>query len=365
MSGIAWVRGYIQTAMARNDTGRIAVALSGGVDSAVTARLLLEAGRAVAGITFRVGHGAPPPEAAVAVAARLGIPHHVVDLAETFAREVLEPFIAGYARGETPSPCALCNPRIKFGALLSAARDLGCGQLATGHYVRAGTDADGRHRLFRGADPDKDQSYFLFGLSQEQLALARFPLGAMRKADVRRLGSDWGLVSHDKPESQDLCFLPDGDYARLVAERHPEAVRPGEIVDGCGRVLGRHRGGCRYTPGQRRGLGLAGGPWYVVAVRPASNTVVVGTVEEASTARVCVTGVNWQGTPPAAGVTEEVAAQLRYRMCPVSARLTVDGAGDVELALAAPVLGVAAGQAAVWYAGDALLGGGWIVGQPR
>jgi tRNA-specific 2-thiouridylase len=347
--------------MLRDETGQIAVALSGGVDSAVTARLLLDAGRMVTGITFRVGQGTPPPDAAVAVAARLGIPHHVVDLSEPFAREVLAPFVDGYARGDTPSPCALCNPRIKFGALLAVARDLGCGQLATGHYVQAGIDPAGRHRLFRGVDLDKDQSYFLFGLSQEQLARARFPLGAMRKDEVRRLGSEWGLVSHDKPESQDLCFLPDGDYARLVAARHPEVARAGDIVDGGGHVLGRHRGCCRYTPGQRRGLGLGGGPWYVVAVRPASNTVVVGSVAEASSSRVCVTGVNWQGAPPPLGVAQEVAVQVRYRMRSVMARLTVDGVGDVRLALAEPVLGIAPGQAAVWYDGEALLGGGWIV----
>ncbi|MFA5204645.1 MAG: tRNA 2-thiouridine(34) synthase MnmA [Lentisphaeria bacterium] len=341
-------------------TNPIAVALSGGVDSAVTARLLLQAGQAVKGITFRAGNGAPAPDAAAAMAVRLGIPHQTVDLADLFSREVITPFIAGYARGETPSPCALCNPRIKFGALLTAARALGCERLATGHYVQAWTDADGRCRLRRGIDPEKDQSYFLFGLAQEQLARAVFPLGGLRKSEVKQLGAAWGLLPETNGESQDLCFLPDGDYARLVVARHPELERDGEIVDGDGRVLGRHHGCFRYTPGQRRGLGLGGGPWYVVAVRPATNTVVVGTAAAASTTRVRLAGACWQCRRPAAGTVREVLVQLRYRMRPVTAQLALEADGQARLQLAEPVLGVAAGQAAVWYEQDELLGGGWI-----
>ena len=345
---------------------RVAVAMSGGVDSTLTVALLLEAGAEVLGLTMRlwragVGNVETPAATQAAEAAvKLGISHRVLDLREKFRDGIIAPFLESYLAGETPSPCVRCNRLFKFGFLLDAARAEGCEFLATGHYARLETAPDGTPVLRRGADPAKDQSYFLSWLRPEELRHALFPLGDRVKTAVKAEAGHRGLTPSGGGESQDLCFLPDGDYQALLEELHPElAAASGEIVDRRGRVLGRHRGFFRYTCGQRRGLGLGGGPWFVLRVEPATNRVVVGTAEEAVASVVRLRDMNWL-TPPASGL--RVEAQLRYRMRPVPAIAFPDAAGGVRLELEPPVAGVAPGQAAALYDGDRVLGGGWIAG---
>lgn len=342
---------------------KIAVGMSGGVDSSLVAWLLKQSGHEVLGLTLRLGRfsgdacGGPDPAAdAAAVCAKIGIPHRVAEAEADFAREVVSPFVAGYAAGLTPSPCMVCNRRMKFGTLLELARSYGCDKLATGHYVRLDADPQGRPRLRRGSDPAKDQSYFLAMLTPAQLASAWFPLGDYRKEEVKALAAKIGLMPREKPESQDLCFLPDGDYARFVAARRPDLARPGEIVDLQGRVLGRHRGFFGYTIGQRKGLGLSGGPWFVVRTEPASNRVVVGREEDLASREFRVRDLNWQGDPPSV----PVSLQVRYAMKPVMAAVEPLAGGQARVVPETPLRGVTPGQGAVFYDQDWLLGGGWI-----
>jgi tRNA-specific 2-thiouridylase len=345
----------------------VAVGMSGGTDSSMAAYLLHEQGFTVVGITMRLWQepsarsSADHLERARHLAETLGIRHEVLDLTDAFRTAVVQPFVAAYCDGLTPSPCVSCNVLVKFGLMLDAALALGCSRLATGHYARLDTGLDGRVRLHRGRDPGKDQSYFLAGLRQDQLARAVFPLGSLTKARVVAEARRLGLVPHGLAESQDLCFIPDGDVlAFLHRAAGPRLPGPGEIVARDGRVLGQHRGAVGFTVGQRRGLGLAGGPWYVVSTDPRTNRVVVGERDTCVSRDVPLRDVNWLRPPPAPGEQIEVQAQIRYAMRAAPATLAATSPTEGLLRFAAPVHAVTPGQFAVMYQGDEVLAGGWI-----
>jgi tRNA-specific 2-thiouridylase len=348
---------------------RVVVGMSGGVDSSVAAALLVEQGFEVVGVTLHLaGAGSrccslDDAEDARRVADALGIRFYVANQQEAFRREVTLPFADAYLAGRTPLPCVTCNRRFKFGALQARARALGAEAVATGHYARLEEDpASGEHRLLRGRDGSKDQSYFLFDLCQAQLARARFPLGELTKHEVRARARALGLATADKPESQEICFVPDGDYARVVEALRPGAAPgEGEIVDGEGRVLGRHAGIHRFTVGQRRGLGLASAErLYVKRLEPAANRVVVGREEELASAGARLADVSWIGSRPAEPV--QATVRIRYRHPGAPARIEPGADGSAEVWFDEPVTALAPGQAAVFYAGDRVLGGGWIAG---
>jgi len=348
---------------------RIVVAMSGGVDSSATAALLLDQGYEVIGVTMhlhdpgcRVGCcGGADLRDARAVADQLGIAHYVVDLEEAFRRDVIAPFAAAYAAGLTPVPCIECNRTVKFRDLIALARTLGAEGLATGHYVRR-VDGPAGPELWRGADPRRDQSYFLFATTPEQLAFLHFPLGGMAgKDETRAIAARLGLTVAAKPDSQDICFVPPGGQADLVAGLHPEAVRPGEIVDQDGRVLGHHPGIIHYTVGQRRGLGLGGGPpLYVLGLDAARARVVVGPAEALARQTLTVHDLNWLGEDLAVGDSVALAARVRSTRPPAAARLTRTGPATARVEFDAPERAVAPGQACVLYQGERVLGGGWI-----
>lgn len=344
----------------------VGIGMSGGTDSSLAAYLLAEQGCEVRGFTLRLWHEPSTKssdahiERARQVAAKLGIAHRVVDLSEEFLARIVTPFVEEYASGRTPSPCIRCNMRVKFGLMLELARQDGCSALATGHYVRTVPLPSGRIGLRRGADGTKDQSYFLAGLSQEQLAQARFPLGEMAKSEVKVRADALGLIPHSQAESQDLCFIPDGDCAAFLCRRRPDLVRPGRIVDLAGKTLGTHQGAFRYTIGQRRGIGLGGGPWYVVRTDLARNLVVIGQREDLLAREVRLSGFNWVGVAPVGELA--VQAQLRYNMKPVPACLRMASETDGTLVFDAPVSAVTPGQFAVAYHADEVVGGGWIEG---
>ena len=350
---------------------RVVVAMSGGVDSSTVAGLLHAAGHEVIGITLQLyDHGAAVGRKGACcagqdihdarrVADHLGIPHYVVDAEARFRAAVIGDFADSYAAGETPVPCVRCNQSVKFRDLLGMAQDLGAAALATGHYVRRVDDADGPE-LHRAADPARDQSWFLFATTREQLAYAWFPLGGMpNKAAVRAEAARLGLPVADKPDSQDICFVPSGSYADVVAKLRPDAAEPGDIVALDGRSLGRHGGIARYTVGQRKRLGAAaradGQEQVVVALDPARRRVIVGPAG-AGQRRIMLREVNWLISPPRQPVRCEV--KLRAREAPQAA-LVAATAGGAEVVLDQPAL-AAPGQACVFYAGDRVLGGGFI-----
>jgi tRNA-specific 2-thiouridylase len=336
--------------------------MSGGVDSSVAAALLRDLGFDVVGLTMRLFDHAAADRAsadAARVAAHLGLPHRVLDLRQAFLAEVMRPFAASYRGGETPLPCAVCNRRIKFGALADAAAEWGAAAMATGHYVRR-VEGPGGAELRRAADARRDQSYFLFGLSRAQLAGSAFPLGDIAgKAETRRLAAAFGLPVAEKADSQDICFVPGGDYAAAVRELDPDAVRPGEIVDLSGRVLGRHDGIVGFTIGQRRGLRIAAvEPLYVVELDAERHRVVVGPATALDRSSCRLRAVNWLGEGGFDGA--RVSVKLRSASRAVAATLADLGDGGAEVRLDAPFSAIAPGQACVFYDGDRLLGGGWI-----
>ena len=351
---------------------RIALAMSGGVDSSVSAHLLREGGFEVVGLFMCSGLGGEPDlptrvktccapgdlSDARRVAHDLGIPFHAVKLGEAFA-EIIDYFCGEYLRGRTPNPCIRCNRQLKFGRLLEEARKLGCNRIATGHY--AGCDqVEGRYRLLRGRDSAKDQSYFLFELSQEQLEAARFPLAELTKKEVRKIAARLDLHVRDKPESQEVCLVPDNDYAGLLSRLHPDEIHPGEMVDTAGNVVGRHKGIAFYTIGQRRGLGVAfGQPRYVVELDARANRVVVGPVEALLKSELVAEQINWVSIAPSES-SFEARVQIRYRHPGAPARLTVRADGAVHVAFQTPQRAITPGQAAVFYDGNVVLGGGWI-----
>lgn len=359
---------------------RVVVAMSGGVDSSVVAALLKAEGHDVIGITLQLyDHGAATARKGACcagqdihdarrVAEQLQIPHYVLDYEERFKSAVIDSFADSYVAGETPIPCVNCNTEIKFKDLLETATELGADVLATGHYIRR-VESENGPALARAEDADRDQSYFLFGTTREQLSKLWFPLGDMPKAEVRERARDLGLPVADKPDSQDICFVPTGSYADIIERLKPEALSPGDIVHVDGRVLGRHNGIVHFTVGQRRGLGIASGePLYVISLSAERNEVVVGPREALSTRSLDLRNVNWLGDQPlsqaAIGPGIEIHARLRSTQAPKPAVLRSSEDGRVTVELVDATDGIATGQACVFYSDGApsarILGGGWI-----
>ncbi|HYP08337.1 MAG TPA: tRNA 2-thiouridine(34) synthase MnmA [Bryobacteraceae bacterium] len=361
-----------------------AVAMSGGVDSSVVAAMMSRSGRKVAGFTMQLWNQRRLPEIqtdaatgrccslddvydARSVAQHLGIPFYVVNFEQRFEEQVVRPFIDEYLAGRTPIPCTLCNNYVKFDHFIEMAGGIGADEIATGHYARIDyNDASGRYELKRGADPSKDQTYFLFGLTQQQLARTRFPLGHMQKFEVRRLAHEYGLNVASKNDSQEICFVPNGDYAAFIDAYFKEqgvapATTHGQITDAEGRVLGEHRGVHQFTVGQRKGLGIASGePLYVIATKPETQTVIVGKGEELLRASCQVKDVNWISV---AELREPLAVHVKIRNKHVAAPATVYPTADgarVQVRFDSAQRAVTPGQAAVFYQGDVVAGGGWI-----
>ena len=357
-------------------TERIVVGMSGGVDSSVAAALLVEQGADVVGITMRVWPWQDTAEPtkrfgsccgteAVAdardVARRLGIPHYLLSMSDEFDLKVIAPFVAAYAEGRTPVPCVSCNSNLKFGSLLGRARAWEAVGVATGHYARVERDtATGRHLLLRAKDTRKDQTDFLWPLNQEQLAAARFPVGELTKEEVREHARRLGLVTADKPESQEICFVPDDDYRGFLRRRAPQVFQPGAIVDRRGARLGTHGGIAAYTVGQKRGLGLATGrPLYVVDLDPERNTVRVGEVADLERARLVATAVNFIACEPPTSPLR-VEAKIRHSHRPAPATVCALAVDTAEVIFDTPQRALSPGQSVVFYSGDVVIVGGVI-----
>jgi tRNA-specific 2-thiouridylase len=347
--------------------------MSGGVDSSVAAALLAEAGHEVIGLSMQLydqrdgesGYGSccslDDLHDAGRVARTLKIPHYIVNFEREFQRTVVANFVSEYVAGRTPIPCSHCNSDLKFATLLDRSMAYDAEVLATGHYVRIGIDSDtGRHILRRGVDASKDQSYFLFSLTQEQLSRASFPVGDLSKDAVRDIARRLNLSVADKPDSQEICFVPDGDYAAFIEKKTGDLASGGSIVSQSGEVLGHHGGVHRFTIGQRKGLGIAAAePLYVLQLRPADKAVVVGPRPELERTTLTASNVNWiSGVQPTAPL--RVTAQIRHRHRPAAGTVRALESGRASMEFDAPVSAITPGQAVVFYDGDVVLGGGWI-----
>ena len=362
---------------------RIVVAMSGGVDSSVAAALLVEQGHEVIGLSMQLYDQSEGQTSfgsccsiddlhdARRVAAAIGIPHYIVNFEKQFGEQVIANFVSEYTAGRTPLPCAHCNSDLKFATLADRAGGFGADTVATGHYARVERGADGRMLLRRGVDTSKDQSYFLFSLTQAQLAGAMFPVGDLPKEAVRDYARRRRLPVADKPDSQEICFIPDHDYRTFVTRSVPDAAREGQFVDEQGRVLGTHAGIHRFTVGQRKGLGLAtqaaparsgtavkAEPLYVLALRPADQQVVVGPKASLEQTRLTASGVNWIAEEPAAA--RRAAVQIRHHHQAAPATVRALGDGHAEVIFDTPQLAISPGQAVVFYDDDSVIGGGWI-----
>ncbi len=350
---------------------RVVVAMSGGVDSSVVAAMLKEEGYDVVGITLQLyDHGAMLAKKGACcagadihdarkVAESLSIPHYVLNYESKFRESVMDDFVESYLAGETPIPCVKCNQSVKFRDLLGMARDLGADAMATGHYVRREVGKRGAE-LHKASDTQRDQSYFLFATTTEQLEFLRFPLGGMQsKKDTRALAERYGLAVKDKPDSQDICFVPSGNYAKVIEKLHPGAAEPGDVVHVDGRVLAGTKGIIHYTVGQRKGLGVTSGdPLYVVKLDAPAKRVIVGPKEALLARRVTVRDMNWLSEIPQEGAQVEV--RMRSAQEPVVARAMVSGKNGAVAELMEPYAGIAPGQACVMYQGTRVIGGGWI-----
>jgi len=356
---------------------RIVVAMSGGVDSSVAAALLAEQGHDVIGLSMQLYDASEKADGTRAfgsccslddlqdarrVAAAIDIPHYILNFERQFNEQVVSNFVSEYAAGRTPLPCARCNSDLKFSTLLDRACGLGANAVATGHYARVERDADGRFLLKRGADPAKDQAYFLFSLTQDQLARAIFPVGDRSKDTVREYARRLNLPVADKPDSQEICFIPDHDYAAFITRHSPDTARSGAIVDEIGTVVGQHDGVHRFTIGQRKGLGLSGSPTgapvYVLALDAADRRVIVGPKSSLERTTLTASGVNWILDAPA--TPRHVTAQIRHRHQPAHATVRALEPDRAEVVFDSPQVAVTPGQAVVFYDGDMVVGGGWI-----
>lgn len=362
---------------------RIAVAMSGGVDSSTVAAMLKREGHELVGVTMQMWNQRRLPEVHVEgaagrccslddvydarwVAGQLGIPYYVVNYEKRFEEQVVKPFVAEYLAGRTPIPCTLCNNHVKFDPFVEMAAGVGADKVATGHYARVRYDeTSGRWQLLRAVDAGKDQTYFLWGLTQEQLSRTLFPLGGMRKPEVRALARELGIPIAEKADSQEICFVPNGDYAAFLdaylKEQGGEAPKvEGEVVDGGGRVLARHGGVHHFTVGQRKGLGVAAGePLYVIETDASSQRVTVGRNEDLMRGRFTARGVNWVSIAEPAG-PERAEVRIRNKHAPAWATVTALEGGRAEVRFDEPQRAVTPGQAAVFYGGELVLGGGWI-----
>lgn len=361
---------------------KVVVAMSGGVDSSTVAAMLHEEGYEVIGMTLQLyDHGEMLRKKgaccagldiydARAVADQCGFKHYVLDYESKFSQSVIDDFADSYLQGETPIPCVRCNQKVKFRDMLDMARDLGADCLATGHYVQRFINAENsKAELHKGADPLKDQSYFLFTTRQDQLDYLRFPIGGMSKDKTRALANKYGLTVADKPDSQDICFVPNGNYASLVQKLRPESIIPGEIVHVDGRILAKHDGIINYTVGQRKGLGIGGikgegdvDPLYVIKLDAEKHQVVVGPYEALAKGEILIKELNWLGDDALVEGSDPIAVDIKIRSIqkPVKANLIAKGNDKATIQFIKPMHGISPGQAAVFYDQDRVLGGGWI-----